>query len=86
MFSRQFLEELPRRFTGLGHLRFILQPMIAIVLGIRGGPGDAKAGKPPYLLGLFYHAEHRREYFRRDLQRKTQLAVAQAPVELIVVW
>ncbi len=37
VFSRQFLEELPQRFTDPGRLRFISQPMIAIVLGIRGG-------------------------------------------------
>ena len=52
VFSRQFLEELPLRFTGPGRLRFILQPMLAILLGIRGGLADAKAGNPPYLLGL----------------------------------
>ena len=63
VFSRQFLEELPQRFTGPGRLRFILQPMIAIVLGIRGGLADAKAGKPPYLLGLL-HAGRRRELLR----------------------
>ena len=50
--SRQFLEELPQRFTGPERLRFILQPMIAIVLGIRGGLADTKAGNPPYLFGL----------------------------------
>ena len=33
LFSRQFLEELPQRFTGPGRLRFILQPMVAIVWG-----------------------------------------------------
>jgi hypothetical protein len=48
LFSRQFLEELPRRFTGAGHVRFILQPMAAMVLGIRGGFADARAGNPPY--------------------------------------
>ena len=26
VFSKQFLEELPQRFTGPGRLRFILQP------------------------------------------------------------
>ena len=47
IFSRQFLEELPQRFTGPGRLRVILQPMIAILLGIRGGRADAirKAAK-----------------------------------------
>jgi hypothetical protein len=59
LFSREFLEELPRRFTGSGRLRFILQPVIAIVLGIRGGLVDAKTGNPPYLLGLLLGAGRR---------------------------
>jgi hypothetical protein len=61
LFSRQFLEELPRRFTGAGRVRFILQPMTAIVLGIRGGFTDARAGNPPYLFGLLFGAERRRD-------------------------
>jgi hypothetical protein len=64
LFSRQFLEELPLRFTGPGRLRFILQPMFAILLGVRGGLDDAKAGTPPYLFGLLFHAGHRRELLR----------------------
>lgn len=64
VFSRQFLEELPQRFTGPGRLRFILQPMIAIVLGIRGGLADTKAGSPPYLFGLLSGAGRRRELLR----------------------
>jgi hypothetical protein len=47
IFSRQFLEELPQRFTGPGRFRFILQPMISIIVGIRGGLADAKAGILP---------------------------------------
>jgi hypothetical protein len=64
VFSRQILEELPQRFTGPGRLRFILQPMIAIVLGIRGGLADTKAGNPPYLFGLLSGAGRRRELLR----------------------
>ena len=64
LFSRQFLEELPQRFTGPGRLRFILQPMVAIVLGIRGGLADAEAGTPPYLFGLLCGAGRRRELLR----------------------
>jgi hypothetical protein len=64
LFSRQFLEELPRRFTGSGRLRFILQPTVAIVLGIRGGLADAKAGNVPYLFGLILGAGRRRELLR----------------------
>jgi len=64
MFSRQFLEELPQRFTGPGRFRFILQPIVAIVLGIRGGLADAKAGNPPYLFRLLFGAGRRREVLR----------------------
>jgi hypothetical protein len=67
LFSRQFLEELPRRFTGSGRLRFILQPTVAIVLGIRGGLADAKAGNVPYLFGLILGAGRRRELLRSGM-------------------
>ena len=64
LFSRQFLEELPRRFTGPGRLRFILQPTVAILLGVRGGLADARAGNPPYLFGLLFAGGRRRELLR----------------------
>jgi hypothetical protein len=34
-------------------LRFILQPLMASVLGIRAGLADARAGHPPYLWSVF---------------------------------
>jgi hypothetical protein len=64
LFSRQFLEELPQRFTGPGRLRFILQPAIAIILGFRGGLADARAGRPAYLYGMLFSGLHRGEYVR----------------------
>lgn len=76
VFSRQFLEELPQRFTGPGRFRFILQPMVAIVLGIRGGLADAKAGNPPYLFGLLFGAGRRKELLRSGAAAiRTLLAV-----------
>jgi len=83
LFSRQFLEELPQRFTGPGRLRFILQPMIAIVLGIRGGLADAKAGNPHYLLGLLFHAEHRKEYLRSGVAEIRNLLAAGIILDIV---
>jgi hypothetical protein len=37
LFSMAFLEDIPRRLTGPGRFRFILQPSVAIFLGIRSG-------------------------------------------------
>ena len=64
LFSRQFLDELPQRLTGPGRFRFLLQPALAMLLGLMGGLADAKAGKPPYLFGLIFHAGHRKELLR----------------------
>ena len=76
VFSRQLLEELPQRFTGPGRLRFILQPMLAILLGVRGGLADAKAGTPPFLFGLLFGTERRKEFLRSGAAAiRTLLAV-----------
>ena len=64
LFSRQFLQELPQRFTGPGRLRFILQPAFAILLGLRGGLADARTGNPPFLFGLLFDAGRRRDLLR----------------------
>ena len=61
LFSKQFLEDLPRRFTGPGRLRFILQPLLAILIGVRGGLADAKDGKSPYLFALLFGVQKRKE-------------------------
>ena len=67
LFSREFLDELPQRFTGHGNFRFLLQPMVAIILGVHGGLADARAGNPPYLFGLVFHSGHRKELLRSGL-------------------
>jgi hypothetical protein len=64
LFSAQFLEELPQRFSGSGRLRFILQPLLAILLGVRGGISDTKLGNPPYLFGLLFTSGQRRNLLR----------------------
>jgi hypothetical protein len=61
LFSKDFLEELPRRFSGPGRLRFILQPLLAILLGIKGGLADARTGNSPYLFSLVFHSHRRKE-------------------------
>jgi hypothetical protein len=64
LFSWEFLADLPARLEGPGRLRFILQPAMAMILGIRWGLADARAGRPPYVMGLLFDPAHRREYVR----------------------
>jgi hypothetical protein len=52
------------RPSGPGRLRFILQPVMAILLGTRDGVKDSRAGSPPFPWGLVFHGGHRTERLR----------------------
>jgi hypothetical protein len=86
LFSRQFLEELPQRFTGPGRMRFILQPVLAILLGVRGGLADARAGNPPYLFGLLFHAGRRRELVRSGVAAISTLLAMGIILDVVFQW
>jgi hypothetical protein len=86
LFSRQFLEELPQRFTGPGRMRFILQPVLAILLGMRGGLADARAGNPPYLFGLIFHAGRRRELMQSGVAAISTLLAMGIMLDVVFQW
>jgi hypothetical protein len=67
-FSHEFLEDLPRRLTGPGRFRFLLQPAIATALGIAAGRKDARAARPPYLLALLLGREDRGALLRSGFE------------------
>jgi len=64
----QFLEDLVARLTGPMHFRLILQPLVAIALGIRDGLNDARAGRPPFITDLIVRPEGRKRQLKRALQ------------------
>jgi hypothetical protein len=72
LFSHRFLEDLPKRLKGPGRFRFILQPATAIFLGIRAGISDARAGRPPYIMGILFDTQGRRALLKEAFE---QLAV-----------
>jgi hypothetical protein len=71
LFSQAFIEDIPRRLTGPGRFRFLMQPLMAILLGILNGVADARAGRPPYLYGILFHRD-----LRLDLMKTGFSAVA----------
>src|SRR5215510_15515307 len=73
LFSRAFFEDIPKRLTGPGRFRFILQPVTAIILGIRSGLADARAGRPPYLYGVLMQRGRRRELLRSGFETVVNL-------------
>jgi hypothetical protein len=59
IFSTQFLDDLAARLTGAMSFRFILQPAVAVILGIKDGIKDAKAGAEPFVINLLIHSKNR---------------------------
>jgi hypothetical protein len=47
-----FFEGIARELAGPGRLRLLVQPAMALALGVRLGIVDAKEGKPPFLFRL----------------------------------
>lgn len=67
LFTREFFGDLLARLYGPGRLRFILQPVAAIVAGMRDGLRDSRTGHPPFLLGLLFQRTRRSELLRSAL-------------------
>lgn len=86
MLFLQISEGFSRRISGPGAFRFIIQPIVAIAFGIRDGLLDAKAGEPPYLIGMIFHPELRRELRARTLQHILKPFIIGVILDLILQY
>ena len=67
LFTEGFFHDVLARLSGPGRLRFVIQPSVAIFLGLRSGMKDAHDGLPPFLWALAFHREHRSALLRSGL-------------------
>jgi hypothetical protein len=86
VFSREFLEDIPKRLAGPGRFRFVLQPLMAIILGVRSGLADARAGRPPYLYGVLFHSDVRRELMKSGFETVVNLLMMGILLDSIFQW
>jgi hypothetical protein len=86
LFSRAFLEDIPKRLAGPGRFRFILQPSVAVVLGIRSGLADARAGRPPYLYGIVFDKAKRQELMRSGFEAVVNVLLMGILLDSIFQW
>jgi hypothetical protein len=86
LFSQRFLDDIPRRLAGPGRFRFILQPTVAALLGIRDGAADARAGRPPYLWGVVFGTGERRELMRTGLRSIANLVLMGILLDTVFQW
>jgi hypothetical protein len=61
---QRFVESFVNRLDGPLHLRFIMQPLMAILFATIDGLKDAKAGKPAYFWAVAVDPAHRRELLK----------------------
>jgi hypothetical protein len=54
------VEGIIARIGGPMSLRFVFQPLVGLLLGVRDGMMDAKAGEPPFIFGLIIDKENRK--------------------------
>ncbi len=86
LFSQAFLEDIPKRLAGPGRFRFILQPAVAVILGILGGLADARAGRLPYLYGVLFHRGLRFELMKSALETVANLVLMGILLDAVFQW
>ena len=86
LFSRDFLEDIPRRLQGPGRSRFIVQPLVAILLGIRSGREDARKGQPPFLAAVIFHPILRRDLLKSGFQTIVNLLLMGILLDSLFQW
>jgi hypothetical protein len=67
-FLLNILNRVLARLTGPLKLRFILQPIMAILLGVRDGVNDAKAGRPPFLFSVLTDPKGHKHDIRKAMR------------------
>lgn len=86
LFSQAFLEDIPKRLAGPGRFRFILQPTVAVILGILGGLADARAGRPPYFHGVLFHRGVRSELIKSGFETVANLLLMGILLNAVSQW
>ena len=86
IFSRDFLVDLPKRLFGPGRFRLLLQPLVAMTLGVAAGRADARAGRPPYLYALLLGSQNRGALARSALGDVANLLLVGVLLDSVCQW
>ncbi len=56
-------QDMLSRVEGPMHLRFVIQPVVALIFAVRSGLRDAHEGRPPFFQSALSWIREHREYF-----------------------
>src|SRR5262245_24775844 len=73
--------DLVARLDGPMHFRFIVQPAVAVILGVRAGLRDARTGEPPVLSTVLRRPQRRRERWTDALRDLAYVVLAAAVLD-----
>jgi hypothetical protein len=79
-----FFETIARDLGGKGQLRLIIQPLVAVLLGMRLGIADAKEGQDPYLLRMLWTGKQRGSLFKESLRQVVMPLTVAVAVDVIL--
>jgi protein-S-isoprenylcysteine O-methyltransferase Ste14 len=73
--------DLLARLDGPMHFRFVVQPLVAMLLGARAGTRDARAGEPPFLRAILRFSERRSQRIKDALRDVANLLLVAAVLD-----
>ena len=85
-FPRSFAGGLAERLTGPGKARLLLQPLVAIALGVRDGIADAKQGLPPYFDRVLFTSKRKLYEIKMALRHIAAALTVGFVMDLIFQW
>ena len=86
MWSLSVAEGIIIRLVGPMSLRLVIQPAIALLLGIRDGRMDAKEGEPPFIVGLITNSRDRKAKLVSLFKSLSKAIIIAVILEVIVQY
>jgi hypothetical protein len=83
LFTAQFFADIYARLCGPGRIRFVLQPTMALLIGIRDGIRDSRVQNPPFLSALLVADSRRRDLLQSGFRSVRDLVALAIVLDLI---
>jgi hypothetical protein len=74
------------RVAGPMGLRFVFQPLVGVLLGVRDGMIDAKAGEPPFIFDLIVNRENRKAKLANIIKSLSKTIIIAIVLDVIVQY
>jgi hypothetical protein len=85
-FFSQGWQNLSGRIGGPMSFRLVLQPVVAVILAVRAGVRDARAGRPLYTKSVFTDPAHRAALLRDGWKDVAKVFVMAIVIDIVYQW